>query len=917
MATKSTIKNPSGPQDAMPDEAKQAMEQDVMSTKMLDKGYEPRAVEQRWYAFWEQEGLFAALEKDERPAFSIVIPPPNVTGVLHMGHALNNTLQDILCRYRRLKGDNVLWMPGTDHAGIATQNVVERQLADQGMDRHQLGRDKFIEAVWKWREASGSAIINQLKHLGASCDWQRERFTMDEGLSRAVRTVFVRLYEEGLIYRGLYITNWCPRCRTALSDLEVEHEELDGHLYHIRYPFSRGEGGLVVATTRPETMLGDTAVAVHPEDERYARLPSDSVILPLMEIEIPIIRDGYVDRAFGTGALKVTPAHDPNDFDIGRRHNLPSAKVIEEDGTMSAAAGRFQGMDRFTCRKAVVDALQAQGLLLHTDPYRHGVGHCYRCKSIVEPNLSQQWFVKVKPLAEPAIAAVQNGDTRIIPDSWAKTYYDWMDNIKDWCISRQIWWGHQIPAWTCRSCDELVVAMEAPAQCPRCGAGDLTQETDVLDTWFSSALWPFSTMGWPDRNPLLKTFYPTSVLVTGFDILFFWVARMMMMGIHFMGEVPFRDVYVHALVRDEEGKKMSKSKGNVIDPLNVIETYGTDAFRYTLAAFAAQGRDVRLSEKRVEGYRHFINKLWNAARFALMHLDRGYARIDTAHLSLPDRWILARLGRMTRQVSEALDTYKFNEAAGAAYQFVWHEFCDWYVEAAKPALYDESRGPAREAARQVLWTVLRDTLVVLHPFAPFVTEEIWEKLPGTRGSIMRAAFPDGQGFIGDRTALEQAEQQMALIMETVTAIRTIRGEMNISPAARLQVTVQAPVAATRETIADHRDTIVNLARLERLEVEEQGKRSPTAATTIVSDMVVLVELKGVIDFSQEAQRLEKELGKLDKELSTINKKLNNDSFLGKAPADVVAEVRDKQATLSEKQEKLTVTLERVRVFEGR
>jgi valyl-tRNA synthetase len=885
-----------------------------MDTNMLDKGYDPQTVERRWYAFWEKEGLFAAAETDSRPAYSIVIPPPNVTGVLHMGHALNNTLQDILCRYRRLKGDNVLWMPGTDHAGIATQNVVERRLASQGMDRHQLGRDKFIEAVWKWREESGSAIINQLKHMGASCDWQRERFTMDEGLSLAVRTVFVKLYEQGLIYRGLYITNWCPRCLTALSDLEVEHEELDGHLYHIRYPFSRGEGAVVVATTRPETMLGDTAVAVHPEDERYAHLPADSVILPLMDREIPIIRDDYVDRAFGTGALKVTPAHDPNDFEIGRRHNLPSTKVIEDDGSMGAAAGPFQGLDRFECRKAVVAALKDKGLLVSMAPHKHGVGHCYRCKNVVEPNLSQQWFVKVQPLAQAAIEAVQKGETRIIPDTWTKTYYDWMYNIRDWCISRQIWWGHQIPAWTCAKCDKLVVSMEAPGQCPQCGSTDLTQETDVLDTWFSSALWPFSTMGWPDRTALLKTFYPTSVLVTGFDILFFWVARMMMMGIHFMGRVPFKDVYVHALVRDEEGKKMSKSKGNVIDPLNVIAVYGTDAFRYTLAAFAAQGRDIRLSEKRVEGYRHFINKLWNAARFSLMHLDRGYERIAPEHLSLPDRWILSRLDKMTREVTDALDTYKFNDAAGAAYQFVWHEFCDWYLEAAKPALYDESAGPSREAARQVLWTVLRDILVVLHPFAPFVTEEIWDKLPGTRGSIMRAEFPGPDGHVDDRAALDEAEAQMALIMEIVTAIRNIRGEMNISPAARLQVTVQSADAAARGTLSAHQQIIVNLARLDTITVEEQAKRSATAATAIVADHVVLVELKGVIDFGQEAQRLEKELGKLNKELSAINNKLNNDSFLAKAPAEVVTEVRVKQAALSEKQDKLSTTLERVRAL---
>ncbi|MEJ2154982.1 MAG: valine--tRNA ligase [Desulfobacteraceae bacterium] len=885
-----------------------------MSKDLLDKGYEPKAVEQKWYAYWEKEGLFSAADSSDRTPFSIVIPPPNVTGVLHMGHALNNTMQDILCRYRRLKGGNVLWMPGTDHAGIATQNVVERKLAQQGRDRHELGREKFIEAVWKWREEYGSAIINQLKRLGASCDWERERFTMDEGLSRAVRTVFVKLFKQGLIYRGMYITNWCPRCRTALSDLEVEHEELDGHLYHIQYPLADGSGAVTVATTRPETMLGDTAVAVHPDDERYANLSCDEVILPLMDRKIPIIRDAYVDKAFGTGALKVTPAHDPNDFEIGQRQKLPSVKVIGEDGTMTDDAGRYTGLDRFACRKAVTADLKKQGLLVNMEDHKHGVGHCYRCKSIVEPNLSRQWFVDAKTLAKPAIEAVESGKTRIIPESWAKTYFDWMYNIKDWCISRQIWWGHQIPAWTCRSCDELMVAMEAPGQCVKCGQRDLIQESDVLDTWFSSALWPFSTMGWPEKTELLNTFYPTSVLVTGFDILFFWVARMMMMGIHFMGDVPFRDVYVHALVRDEEGKKMSKSKGNVIDPLNVIDQYGTDAFRFTLAAFAAQGRDIKMSERRVEGYRHFINKLWNAARFSLMHLDSGWEKIDEAHISLPDKWILSRLDEVSSKVAEALEEYRFNEAAGTAYQFVWHEFCDWYLEAVKPVLYDQAEGPSRTATMQVLWTALKDILILLHPFAPFVTEEIWEKLPGTAGSIMKAVWPQPAAYVADIRQLGQARTEMDLVMALITGIRNIRGEMNIAPSTKLDVAVASGRNSVRQTVEMHHGLISNLARLNTLQVQDNDDRSATAATAIIDDATLLVELKGVVDFGQEAQRLEKEIGKLTKELAGVDKKLSNQGFLSKAPTQVVAEVREKQTALSEKRQKLEATFQKVKSF---
>ena len=883
-----------------------------MSSNVLEKGYEPHEVEKRWYEFWESQDLFAASEdKQEGKSYSIVIPPPNVTGVLHMGHALNNTLQDILCRYRRLRGDNVLWMPGTDHAGIATQNVVEKKLADEGTDRYQLGREKFIEAVWEWREEYGSAIINQLKRLGASCDWRRERFTMDEGLSNAVRKVFVQLYHEGLIYRGNYIINWCHRCHTALADLEVEHKEHAGHLYHIRYPFENSGKGLVVATTRPETMLGDTAVAVNPEDTRYQNIGFDAVRLPLMNRMIPIIRDNYVDMSFGTGALKITPAHDPNDFEIGNRHDLPIVKVIDDDGIMTSEAGRFKGLDRFECRNQVVEALKMEGLLEKVAPYKHNIGHCYRCKTIVEPNLSKQWFVSAKPLAEKAIGAVVRGDTKIVPSIWEKTYFDWMNNIKDWCISRQIWWGHQIPAWTCSNCEAVIVDMEAPDACEVCGGSDLVQESDVLDTWFSSALWPFSTMGWPENTPLLEKFYPTSVLVTGFDILFFWVARMMMMGIHFMKDVPFKDVYVHALVRDEEGKKMSKSTGNVIDPLNIIDKYGTDAFRFTLAAFAAQGRDVKMSERRVEGYRHFVNKIWNAARFALMHVSEDDETFEPNKLSLPDRWILSKLSRVSQAVSEALDSYRFNDAAAALYKFVWHEFCDWYLEAIKPALYGKEGEDRQKASRGVLLRVLRDTVVLLHPFIPFITEEIWHKLPGTDGTIMLSTYPEDCRDTNLIVRDEEAEIQMDLVTGIITGIRNVRGEMNLSPSLSLDVIVQSEDDANRKTIETHKDIIINLARVNSFSVTLPGERPKASATSVVNGASIFVSLEGIIDFSKEVERLEKEINKQTKELAAVLKKLNNEDFLAKAPADVVDKVKEKREALTEKQGKLQHQLGRI------
>lgn len=862
-----------------------------MAKEMMAKSYEAREVETKWYSYWEKNGLFKAEAPSAKKSFSIVIPPPNVTGSLHMGHALNNTLQDIVCRYKRMQGQNVLWQPGTDHAGIATQNVVEKDLAAQDLDRHSVGRDKFIEQVWQWREKYGGMILNQLKRLGCSCDWSRERFTMDAGLSEAVREVFVRLYEEGLIYRGDYIINWCPRCHTALADLEVEHEDRESYLYHIRYPFQKSDGYLVVATTRPETLLGDTAVAVNPEDERYRDLSGAYVLLPVLRKPIPVILDRYVDTEFGTGALKITPAHDPNDFEIGNAHDLERVRVIDEHGRMNELAGPYQGLDRFECRRKILQELRDSGRLEKEEPYRHAVGHCYRCKTMIEPLLSKQWFVKTGPLAAKASQAVSDGRTRIYPANWENVYFEWMNNIRDWCVSRQIWWGHRIPAWYCETCGQVHVAKEAPQACSGCKNEQLVQETDVLDTWFSSALWPFSTLGWPQATDELKTFYPTSLLVTGFDILFFWVARMMMMGIHFMGEVPFRDVYIHALVRDADGRKMSKSKGNVIDPLEVMDRFGTDAFRFTLAALAAQGRDVKLSEERIQGYRYFINKIWNASRLVLMNLGAENHPQTAGQIStLEDRWVFARLGRVSRRISRALEEYRFNDAANLCYQFVWHEFCDWYLEMAKERLYSEDRA-ARDAARRNVRSVLIATLKLLHPFMPFVTEEIWHKLPGAEGSIMVAGFPDPEECPEDEAAL----REMNILMNVITGVRNIRGEMNIPPSRKANIVIDVPDTDHVAWLEKNSSHIRTLARAEEISIAK-GAVKPEASATAVSDNIqVHVQLKGLLDFEEEKKRLRKRIGKIEKDMQVSRNKLANEGFLQKAPAEIVAEVRQKVA----------------------
>lgn len=869
---------------------------------MRDREYKPEDIERKWYDFWMDERSFHADENDDvKPPYAIVIPPPNVTGVLHMGHALNNTLQDIMIRYKRMDGFNALWMPGTDHAGIATQNVVEKALAAKGVSRHDLGREAFIDEVWKWREKHGDLIINQLKRLGASCDWERIRFTMDEGLSNAVRKVFVTLYQEGLIFRSDYIVNWCPRCHSAISDLEVEHEEESGFLWHIRYPFAEGEGGIVVATTRPETMLGDTCIAVNPTDERYAPVVGKEVILPILNRRIPIIADPVVDKEFGTGAVKITPAHDLNDYELGLRHGLDIIVIMDESGVMNENAGPYQGMDRFACRRKLEEDLQEQGYLIDKTPYTVPVGKCYRCKTVIEPYLSKQWFVNTKPLADEAIRAVKEGRTRIIPKQWEKTYYEWMYNIRDWCISRQIWWGHRIPAWYCEDCGEVIVSEEGPVSCPHCKSDRLRQETDVLDTWFSSGLWPFSTMGWPEKTRTLEKFYPTNVLITGFDILFFWVARMMMMGLKFMGKVPFYDVYLHALVRDEQGQKMSKSKGNIVDPIIEMDKYGADAFRFALTAFAAMGRDVRISDKRIQGYRFFINKIWNAGKFVLANTEGFDPRSVSpaeADFSLADAWILTELNKTVEATRTALEEYRFNDAADRLYQFTWHQFCDWYIELSKPLLNTD----AVPVTRWVLWHVLKSVLKLLHPVIPFVTEEIWQHLPGRGGrSIVTAAYPKVEKALD----FPEKAREMGYIIDIITGVRSIRGETNIPPSAQLDVVLRMKSKEIEAAVDTYGFFVRDLARVRSIGfIPEGASRPKRCALAVTAEAEVYVPLEGVIDIDKEKERLSKQMGKMEKELEGKRKKLSNEGFLQKADPAVVAEQRQIKEELEFKLEKL-------------
>ncbi len=889
----------------------------------IEKVYEPQRFEPHWAQWWIDSGIFHASDKLSARVFSLVIPPPNVTGSLHIGHMLEHTEIDVTIRWHRMLGDNTLWLPGTDHAGIATQMVVERQLAEEGLDRRTMGREKFLERVWQWKAQYGDRIKSQMIRLGASCDWSRERFTLDPGLSRAVREVFVRLYEKGLIYRGEYMVNWCPRCQTALSDLEVKNTETQGNLWHVRYPITTTSHQppatshqIVVATTRPETMLGDTAVAVNAKDPRYTHLHGRTVDLPLMNRQIPIILDDLADPQFGTGAVKVTPAHDPNDFEAGKRHDLPRIKVIDENGRMTAAAGPYAGLDRFEARRRVVEDLERLGLLEKVEPYTVALGKCDRCKTVVEPLISTQWFVRTKPLAEKAIAVVETGRIQFIPENWTKTYFEWMYNIRDWCISRQLWWGHRIPAWHCRPCGEIIVAREAPTACARCGSSELVQDPDVLDTWFSSGLWPFSTLGWPDATDDLKLFYPTSLLITGFDILFFWVARMVMLGCEFMGEIPFRQVYIHGLVRDAERQKMSKTRGNTIDPLVVTEKYGTDAVRMALLLGAAPGTDIVLSEDRMESTRAFANKIWNAARFLFVNMERSGVEpwlpnhLETfspeagpsLEVAIEDRWIFSRLNTCAEQVNRAIEQYRYHEAAQLLWHFFWHEFCDWYIELKKPR-FQENSGINADW-RNVL-SAFETALRLLHPAMPFLTEEIWQRLSNGRptrpASIALAGYPQYRRQSTDFAA----EREIGMLQEIVTLARTLRTEMKLDPKLQLHGTLYA----RGDALDIARAKAASITRLAGVLLDFSPDAPPPGAPSRSTAQFDLVLHVPKTEIEAQRRRLQKEKDQLEKNIASASRQLADETFLGRAPAHVVASIREKLADYENQLTKIRSALE--------
>lgn len=856
--------------------------------KELAKTYDPREVEDRIYQFWLDGGYFHAEVNPEKKPYTIVMPPPNITGQLHMGHAVDNTLQDILIRWRRMQGYEALWMPGTDHASIATEAKIVEAMAKEGIRKEDIGREAFLERAWEWRRQYGGRIVQQLHKIGSSCDWERERFTLDEGCSKAVREVFVRLYEEGLIYRGERIINWCPHCHTSISDAEVEFEEQDAFFYHLRYPFADGSGYLELATTRPETMLGDTAVAVHPDDERYRALVGKNLILPLVDKEIPVIADTYVEMDFGTGVVKITPAHDPNDFEVGLRHQLEVITVIDESGIMNEKAGRYQGMTAAECRKAIVKELEEKGYLLKVEPIRHNVGHCYRCHTVIEPLVSMQWFVKMAPLAAPAIDAVRSGKTKFVPERFDKVYFNWMENIRDWCISRQLWWGHRIPAWYCADCGEVVVSREDPAVCPKCGSHHLRQDEDTLDTWFSSALWPFSTLGWPEKTPELDYFYPTDTLVTGYDIIFFWVARMMFSGIAHMGEVPFKNVFIHGLVRDAQGRKMSKSLGNGVDPIEVIDQYGADALRFSLATGNSPGNDMRFLEEKVQSSRNFANKLWNAARFIRMNLGDGDVALtlpDT--LGMEDKWILSRFNRLVKEVTDNLEKFELGIAVQKLYDFIWDSFCDWYIELCKVHL----QGERAEDARRVLVYVMTGILKLLHPFMPFITEEIWQSLPHEGESLMISAWP----VYTDSLDFAAEEKEMERLMEAIRAIRNRRAEMNVPPSRKAQVYVETGFADTFRNGAVFMERLASASEVlvgEKFDIDG-------AVSVVTADATIKMPMAELIDIAAEKARLEKEKAGIQKQLDGVLARLANKSFTDKAPENVVAGARENAARLQE------------------
>jgi len=872
-----------------------------MKTKhILEKAYIPEPVEEKWAKFWIDEGVFVAQASSQKKKFSMVLPPPNVTGILHIGHALCFTLPDIIVRWRRMQGYNTLWLPGTDHASIAVHNVIEQSLAKKNLTREQIGREKFLEFAWEWKRKHGGMIINQLKKLGTSLDWTRERFTLDEDFSKAVRQVFVNLYEEGLIYRDYYLVNRCPRCGTVLSDIEIEHRELKAKLYYIKYPLVESKEFVFVATTRPETMLGDTAVAVHPEDTRYSKWQGKKVLLPLTNRVIPVIADKKVDKEFGTGAVKVTPAHDPVDFELGKKHNLEQIIVIDGSGKMTREAGdEFKGLDRFECREKVLLNLKKMGLLEKVEDYQHMVGHCYRCKTIIEPHLSWQWFVKVAPLAKEAIKVVKEGKIKFIPSNWAKTYFEWMYNIHDWCISRQLWWGHRIPAWYCQDCNEIIVSMETPQKCRKCESSNLVQDEDVLDTWFSSALWPFATMGWPEETKDFKTFYPTDLMSTGFDIIFFWVARMIMMGLKFARDIPFRHVFINGLVRDFKRRKMSKSEGNIVDPLDMIGKYGTDALRFTLAALAIPGMDISISEERMAGYRAFANKIWNASRFVLMNLEDEISEIKENELTLADRWIRSRLDRIIEEYNEALEAYKFYEAADKIYHFVWHEFCDWYIELVKPAMKERNK-----TSQAVLIETLDRILRLLHPFMPFITEEIWQHLPLSQKSLAVASFPETEKSPRN----EEAEANMELLQKVIVEVRTIRAENRIPPRDKVNLWLKVRKEKEKRMLKKYQIYIQTLANIRKTETAADFPQKKKLLKGVVGSWDVAISLEGIFDLEQEKRRLEKGISKISLDIEKVEKRLSNTGFLSRAPKNVVQETKEKLKMLKNRKTRLEESL---------